>query len=452
LAALSRNEAVMIRADVPAGKASAAHAYPDDLARAVTARWGQAPGLPSPVSLERLLSICFQASLLHDEGRPVTFRIALAGPEVFAATGGPPSGLHRLVFSTHRPFDSHELRRLASAAGFHGSLIGVCCGKEGELDVWGLIHSGQRWLQEVRGGRRIRQAIPSVLMAAVTGPGRVLVSQGTTTIAALAGGTLVDLAFDVFAAPWLSLMLRGLHDAQAAKHARSPEHTFGAHGSLDPAFGRRLAEHALRRIVATIRGARHGGTLIFLPHARAEEICADSSILSLKYRFREEEPRNRIFSLTVQIMNELSRLHVQPAMETGHSVGWAEYEASTDSRLAALDEALFEAAHLVAMLAEVDGAVVMTDRLEILGFGAEISGALPEVECVDRSLDLEGIGRVSERTDRVGTRHRSSYRISLHVPDAFVIVISQDGGVRFVRCQAGSVVYFDQIATGPWEV
>jgi hypothetical protein len=428
------------------------HAYPVDLARLATERWGKKPGLPDPVLLERLLSVCFQASLLHDEGRPVTFRIALAEPDAFAAVGGPPAGLHRLVFSGYRPFDAHELRRLAHAAGFHRSLIGVCVGAENELEVWGLIHSGQRWLQEVRGGRRIRQAIPPVLMVAVTGPGRVLVSQGTTTMAALAGGTLVDLSFDVFAAPWLAQLFRGLHDAQTAKHARSPEHTFGAHAVLDAAFGQRLAEHALRRIVATIRGARHGGTLIFLPYERAAEIGADSSILSLKYRFREEEPRNRIFSVTVQIMNELSRLHLRSADQSGHKVGWAEYEASSDPRLAALDEALFEAAHLVAMLTEVDGAVVMTDRLEILGFGAEISGALPEVECVDRSLDLEGIERVSERTDRVGTRHRSSYRLSQHVHDAFVIVVSQDGGVRFVRWQDGGVVYFDQVATGPWEV
>lgn len=118
----------------------------------------------------------------------------------------------------------------------------------------------------------------------------------------------------------------------------------------------------------------------------------------------------------------------------------------------ALDEALFEVAHLVATLANVDGAVVMTDDLEVLGFGAEISGALPEVESVDRSLDLQGTGRVRERTDRVGTRHRSAYRLCQQLHDALVIVVSQDGGVRFVRWQDERVTYFDQIATGPWEV
>ena len=224
------------------------------------------------------------------------------------------------------------------------------------------------------------------------------------------------------------------------------------YGSLEPAFGRKLAEHVLRRIVATIRSARHGGTLVLLPARSASELCADGRYLTLKYPFRDEEPRRRIFSLTVRIMNELARLHPLSETEAEPRVGWAEYEASDDSQLIALDEALFEVAHLIAMLADVDGAVVMTDRLEILGFGAEISGALPEVESVDRSLDLQGTRRVSERTDRVGTRHRSAYRLCEELHDALVVVVSQDGGVRFVRWHDGRVTYFDQIATGPWEV
>lgn len=435
-----------------ARRALAEQASPHDLALLVRERWVDAPGLPGPMLLDRILSTCFQASLLHDEGRPITFRLALAEPDSFDALEGPPAGLHRLVFDQGRPFDAHELRRLAPAASFQRSLVGVRLDGTDDLTVWGLVHSGPRWLQEVRGGRSIRQAIPAVLMTAVTGPGRVLVSRGTTTVAALAGGTLVELATDVFAAPWMASFFGELQRALTAKHALSPENALVPDACLDPEFAQRLAEHVLRRVVATIRGARHGGTLIFLPAERAEALCADGRILSLRYRFCDEEPRRRIFSLTVRIMNELARLYLESAAGTGHAVGWSEYEASASSQLAALDEALFEAAHLVAMLAGVDGAVVMTDRLEIMGFGAEISGALPEVDVVDRSLDLHGIERLSERTDRVGTRHRSSYRLSQHLHEALLIVVSQDGGVRFVRWQGARVTYFDQIATGPWEV
>jgi hypothetical protein len=451
----------------PIGNVHPAQAYPRDLALLVQLRWtadhaeersdagalaDDESSLPELPALERLLSTCYQASLLHEEGRPVTFRVALAESESFMALGGSPDGFHRLVLGRFRPFDRHELRRLAPAAGFQRSLIGVRLDADGEFEVWGLVHTGPRWLQAVRGGRRAGQVFPPMLMVSVTGPGRVLVSKGAKTVAALAGGTLADVATDVFAAPWLASIFADLHAAQWAEHAGTPEPAFETYRMLEPAFGRKLAEHVLRRIVATVRGARHGGTLVLLPAESASELSADGRYFALKYPFRDEEPRRRIFSLTVRIMNELVRLHPVSETQTEPRVGWAEYEASEDSRLIALDEALFEVAHLIAMLADVDGAVVMTDRLEILGFGAEISGALPEVDSVDRSMDLQGTRRINERTDRVGTRHRSAYRLCNELHDALVVVVSQDGGVRFVRWHEGRVTYFDQIATGPWEV
>jgi hypothetical protein len=443
-----------------------AHAYPRDLARLVEERWTELdqseetaragaqhgmPGLPAPATLERLLSVSYQASLLHEEGRPVTFRMALAEPELFAAAAGPPTGLHRLVFAQYRPLDEHELRRLAPAAVFQRSLIGVHVEADGELKVWGLIHSGPRWLQAVRGGRRIEQSIPPVLMIAATGPGRVLVSRGTRTLAGLASGTLANVATDVFEAPWLASFFGNLGAPRRAERVPSSEATTPP-GERQEAFRRKLAAHVMRRVVATVRGARHGGTLIILPAARAAKLCTDGFCLTVKYPFRDEEPRRRILSLTVEIMHHLAQIGARRPIAKQDEVGWDLYEASADPRLAALDEALFEVAHLVATLANVDGAVVMTDELEVLGFGAEISGALPEVRSVDRSLDLEGRERLPERTDRVGTRHRSAYRLCQQLHEALVIVASQDGGVRFIRWQDERVTYFDQIATGPWEV
>jgi hypothetical protein len=71
---------------------------------------------------------------------------------------------------------------------------------------------------------------------------------------------------------------------------------------------------------------------------------------------------------------------------------------------------------------------------------------------VARAFDLEGVRRAGVRTDRVGTRHRSAYRLCHEVRDAVVILVSQDGGMRFVRWHDGAVTYWDQVATGPWEL
>jgi hypothetical protein len=59
------------------------HAYPSDLADLVLRRWDEAASTgrcdltrPDAASLTAVLSTCYQATLLHEEGRPVTFRLA----------------------------------------------------------------------------------------------------------------------------------------------------------------------------------------------------------------------------------------------------------------------------------------------------------------------------------------------------------------------------------------
>jgi Probable sensor domain DACNV len=68
-------------------------AYPSDLAALVLTRWHEATtagqiDLPPPVTstLVDVLSICYQATLLREEGRPVTFRLALSEPDVVPRT------------------------------------------------------------------------------------------------------------------------------------------------------------------------------------------------------------------------------------------------------------------------------------------------------------------------------------------------------------------------------
>jgi hypothetical protein len=125
-------------------------------------------------------------------------------------------------------------------------------------------------------------------------------------------------------------------------------------------------------------------------------------------------------------------------------VGWEEFERATDDEIETLDEALFETAHLIAGLAAADGAVVMGKDNELLGFGGMISGRLPDLGSVRRALDLEGESVVEEETGNVGARHRSAYRLCSALPGAVAVVVSQDGGVRWVCQKDSRVTYWEQ--------
>jgi hypothetical protein len=424
-------------------------AYPADLAERVALRWEQAKAAgrvdlapPTNADLTTILSTCYQATLLREEGRPVTFRLALGRPDAFDAAAGPPSGLHRLVFTRARPFDQHELRRLSPAAAFSRTLIGATGVQQG---IWGIIHSGPQWLQSVRGGRATEQFIPHVPIVAAIGPGRLVVSVGPVVLAELRDGKLSGGDMDVFQARWMQTRLAAADRVRERPRGGDREDAGNHRTDADADLPTVLAGHVLRRVLATVQAAQHGGTLILIPPQRAPDFLSIDGYVRVKYGVQDEEPRRRILTL----MNAITAALVRAKDAGDSAAGWGAYEASRVRHVVELDEALFEVAHVVADLARVDGAVLMTDSLELLGFGVEIAGSLPEVPRVARALDLEATARTWMRTDRVGTRHRSAYRLCQALPEALALVVSQDGGLQFIRWHDQGVTYWQQVATEP---
>ena len=187
-------------------RANAVHAYSQNLTSFVWEKWNDVstvaerhvvdagtadPPPPQPV-LDHLLSSCYQASLMREEERAVTFRLMLRDSGRLIAGEGPPTGLHRLIFTHPRPFNEHELRRLSPppASDYYRSMIGVNLNAQGELQIWGMIHSGPRWVQTIQGGTRHGRPLrplPASLVVCVTGAGRLSVCHGSHTIATLSG-------------------------------------------------------------------------------------------------------------------------------------------------------------------------------------------------------------------------------------------------------------------------
>src|SRR5262249_6098305 len=145
-----------------------------------------------------------------------------------------------------------------------------------------------------------------------------------------------------------------------------------------------------KRVIATMRSAHHGGLLVIGPPD-----CIGDQFLATKYAFADTAPRRRFRTVVLAILATLA----ERATQTGRAPDPDLYRSDLDPRLAELDEALFEISHLIAALANVDGAVVITKRFEILGFGAEIAG-VPPLGQVRRALDLEADEFVTEVADQ----------------------------------------------------
>ncbi len=433
------------------------HSYPHDLMEILLEKWdaGQAgfgPGtesidvtfdrLPDSAVLEGLISTCYQTSIMLEEERPLRFRLILRDPEKLAAEDGPPDGLHRLIFSEPRPFNEYELRKLAPAVDYYRSLIGVKVNTGGGLQIWGLIHSGWRWIQAIRGGGLEYAPLPEALVLYVTGPGTIVVCKGSAMIAMLNGGKIFTPSRSVFNSRWLSdrlsegyMEIWNLHEAARLKAA-------GPWALLERNFPDMIAQEVTKRIISTVRRSHHGGTLLSLSPKWASDVCSENHYLNIKYPFREEEPRNRFRTLLIKLMNTLAESYGD-LKQADRTVGWKEYVASKNDVLAQLDEAVLEYAHFIAGLTAVDGAVILSQKHELIGFGGVILESLNKVNLVARALDSEGDSTALEPVDVVGTRHRAVYHLCNELHDSVAIVISQDGDVDVVKWKNGIVTCWD---------
>ena len=178
-------------------------------------------------------------------------------------------------------------------------------------------------------------------------------------------------------------------------------------------------------------------------HDQWAEAEAVEELISTCYQIsmlREEER-------PLRFMNTLAESYEDPN-QADLIVGWKNYITSNkDDTLMLLDEAIFEYAHFIAGLTAVDGAVVISQRQEVMGFGGMILGSLDRVSVVARSLDFEGESKALEPVDRAGMRHRAVYNLCNEIRDALAIVISQDGDVNIVMWKNGIVTYWD---VDPW--
>jgi hypothetical protein len=411
-------------------------AYPPDLAAAALAQWpADVPLTITRAELEEALAACYLASLTTEEGRPTRFRLLLAPADSLPEEGEPNGGALRLRFVKSRPLEPDELRRLSPAAPFEASLIGAEV-EDGKLRIWGIAHSGASWLAPSWGGRDASKNWTLAPIIHVNGPGRLAVRAASRLIVGLERGALISSAMDVFGSEWLAELFVDVRDHLRRDH-QSLLHAVGD-TDVDDSLLRTVSQHMLRRVVRLVRNAGHGGMVLIAEPEETARCNEPLGILRVKYVFSHEEPRRRYQTLLRSLMTALAT-----ASSKG-SVGWEDFRDADDPSFEAIERAIFEMSRLIASLAAIDGAVLLSKRFELVGFGAEVSAELPAPRQVWRALDIEGAERASDLAESVGTRHRAAYRFVQNHPRGLAVVISHDGAVRFVAWRDGGVTYWEQ--------
>lgn len=414
----------------------ATHYYPSDLAAALQQRWphdgAASPSLPAQEVLTELISTLYQASMLQEEGRSVECYVVFATADQLETQALALTGFHLVSFAPPRACNEQEIRRLSPAVQRQSSLLAVSLAPDNSLTLWGMLFTHHEWDRLTESPRSSSALPPLALLVHVRGPGNLVFYCGNTRVLTLQHGRIDGHGFLQFPSAWGE----GRFNENALLLQQAPFPT--PVRSVEEELVVMLSHHLQRQALVRMRTSGHGGMVLFVPTDKVDYLMASGSILQPKYKVEPGNAGPRYRALLVAIVRRLSELG---------EVSWAHYCRSQDATLLALDAEVSYFADLLADMTAVDGALVLTKQLQIVGFGVEIKASQTAISNVYRALDMEGRTLQTVPADHGGTRHRAAYRLCLAEPECLAIVVSQDGGVQFVHQEAGKVIFWDQLSS-----
>jgi hypothetical protein len=349
--------------------------------------------LPTPDQLASFLETAFWASLRTDEARTTSFSATLA-----ARQDVPDATVLKNIVS----YDENQVAKIAPAVPL-GGCLGVSVSAEG-FSIWGLA-------------RACPGSSVNSITVRVSEPGVLRITLGP---------------FDPFA------VLDGRSDLILA----------GANVSLADALQRALrkplpvedvleTQAVWREAIAVTELARmilhggHGGTLLIVPDENEEW----NRSLEFAYRFATPDT-----TIPDAIRQELNDSHV-----FGEQLAkWSQMDLPAEVKDAGLalsastpQRDIGSLVRPIASMAGVDGAVVMTKGIRIVGCGAKIYVGNDALSTVRILKPLSGEQKVIQAPlERIGgTRHQSAARFVGAHHDAVAVVISQDRHLSLIHWQ-----------------
>jgi hypothetical protein len=283
-----------------------------------------------------------------------------------------------------------------------------------------------------RSGRSFyHRPAPYALVVDVRDLGEMHVYRGGIKLAALKGGRLHDqLAFSGLEFLPVSGMLTQGIDALRPR-LRRPAHEPERETSD---FEWTSLLNTLLCIVNGVQEHEHGGTLLLVaPGAETG--------LPIRMKYDIEERTSIVTDRFVDFVNARHELEEARRGAAGADVEAAGTIPHLRNAVYVAEEDLADTADLAARLTAVDGAVVLTSDLRVLGFGAEI---VLDASTPVRAFQVDGARRPegwpAVDPESFGMRHRSALRCVAVSEGMAAFVVSQDGTVSFFWRQEGRVL------------
>jgi hypothetical protein len=338
--------------------------------------------VPTRPMLAELLEVAFWASLRSNEGRPTRVRIALL-----------PAGSVGDVLAFKQPvrYTEDEVAKLAPAASSTGWIAVDLSRPQGT--VWGISTN------------TLDDSLGAVALD-ISDPGVIRVTFG----------------------PFHSFVVLAGRSTTASEYAKDE----GLTVRLAAALGKELATqnvgdsttawrecHALSILARQVLEDRHGGMLLVVPDSTG---AWQDSLHPFTHQFAHADTSIRDSVVAAQHQRVSSAAALRWLGQTHVSGNLKEAILASFSQLSWHPESVLRP---IAQLAAVDGAVVLTSDLNVLGFGGMVSaGSVPDVYLVNSLPDQTRKIQIEEAG---GARHQAGVRFVGQNRQAVSLVISHDG-------------------------
>jgi len=413
---------------------------------------------PSDAALTCLLETVYHASFLTEEARRLAIRVTYLDSDLSDEVKRSILNLNErnIIRLTPPQFLSPaSLLRLAPAVDPTQTLVLVGDSEKLGLDsdtplaIWGLLHHGTEWWELVTGRSTGASCPPNSISVSSFAPGEIVVSALGTVLLRLQDGAMIMPALGDLRDGPIGIFLKDAADALYSDACSQLQQRYYHKDEDSDDHPRELYYSTLSNILMRTREKLHGGAFVVIP----DELKATDSRLTdriqVKYllddlciwsQLVEEAVDNaKFYELLFPEDYPPRRLKGQRRKPDREAL----YDAHTS--LEGVRQKIADFESFVATLSGVDGVVILTKRLRVIGFGGEITAISPSLTEVRVASDKEGSSGVSRPITSFGTRHRSAFRFCSSFEDAIGLVVSQDGQVRGIKRVGPELVMWNDL-------
>lgn len=364
--------------------------------------------MPTEKTLKELVEVAYFASLSPEESTLYPFTIA------FLSTDGSPhwlpqNGWAPISFKEPRPFNIDEVTKLAPAIDFSQAAVCVRQGKNNKLEIWGVLITS-RSVHKFKEGSQpgLFWTGPRHLRIRVPQPGSLIFEDSFALLLEYRLGEVVTNPMPVFR-----------EDGPVFRFLQSFKMPNG--GSMP-------IRYPFALLVQRIMKMNHGGMIILI----TDDDKGREAIRDLNIKYEQIHDFNYVWSLTERFEHE------KMSRELG-SVHLGIYDDQLSSfEISQLFSNIEEAIDAYAHLSRVDGSLVLTTSLRLVGFGARINVEMPPTA-------FQALNAIGDRVREIdltkfGTRHNSAAAFAQRFRNALVCVCSQDGVVSIFMCRGDKLV------------